>query len=298
MTVRRILARIALAGAAPPLLLLALTAAPAHAHGALANPVSRVYACGPEGGQNAQSTACKAAIAANGTQGFADWDNLRVANVAGRDRQVIPDGKLCSGGLPAFKGLDLARADWPTTKLSSGASFTFSYRETIPHKGTFRLYITRDGYDPTRSLTWAALNTVPFLTATDPTLTNGAYVLNGRVPAGKTGRQLIYTIWQNSSTSDTYYSCSDVVFTAASASSSAAVGAAPAPSVSALGAPPSAGDNAAPAISKASNVIGMMPFAVTGAAVLAVAAIVGTVIVRRGRVGGHRRRMGPRPNWR
>jgi chitin-binding protein len=36
--------------------------------------------------------------------------------------------------------------------------------------------------------------------------------MEGRLPAGRTGRHLIYTIWQNSDTPDTYYSCSDVLF--------------------------------------------------------------------------------------
>jgi len=47
------------------------------------------------------SAACKAATAASGGgSAFTDWDNLRVPNVNGRDRQLIPDGKLCSGGSP------------------------------------------------------------------------------------------------------------------------------------------------------------------------------------------------------
>ncbi len=189
-------------------------AAPAQAHGAMASPMSRAVECGPEGGKAAMSAACKAAAAASngGAMAFAAWDNLRVPNVNGRDRQRIPDGQLCSGGLSQFKGLDLARADWPTTTLSAGARFTFRYRVTIPHKGSFRLYVTRDGYSPTRPLRWADLEAKPFLTVADPPVQGGAYVLKGRLPAGKTGRHLIYTIWQTTSTPDTYYSCSDVVF--------------------------------------------------------------------------------------
>ncbi|MGC9668120.1 lytic polysaccharide monooxygenase auxiliary activity family 9 protein [Planosporangium sp. 12N6] len=212
MIAHRMLAGTVLAVAAP-LLFIGLAAAPAQAHGAPDNPISRAVACGPEGGSNAGSAACKAAIAVSGTQPFAQWDNLRVANVGGRDRQVIPDGKLCSGGLAAYRGLDLPRADWPATRLAAGSAFTFTYRETIPHKGTFRMYVTTDGYSPTRPLTWADLESKPFLTVTDPPLTGGAYQMRGTLPAGKAGRHLIYTIWQNSSTPDTYYSCSDVVFT-------------------------------------------------------------------------------------
>ncbi|MEU3614966.1 lytic polysaccharide monooxygenase [Streptomyces sp. NPDC006872] len=202
----------ALAAAAVSPLLLALWAAgPAQAHGAPTNPTSRVYACSPEGGPAAESAACRAAVDTNGTS-FAAWDNLRVANVNGRDRQTIPDGQLCSGGLAAYKGLDLARADWPSTRLSPGGTLKMTYASTIPHTGTFKLYLTKPGYDPSEPLTWADLPERPFAQVKDPALTDGAYHLTAKLPADRTGRQLLYTIWQNSSTPDTYYSCSDVVF--------------------------------------------------------------------------------------
>jgi hypothetical protein len=194
-----------------PLVLVAL-AGPAGAHGATTNPISRAAACGPEGGQRARSTACQAARAVSDAKALRDWDNLRVPNVNGRDRQKIPDGKLCSGGLAAYRGLDLPRRDWPATKLFSGARFAFSYGTTIPHRGVFKLYITKNGFDPTRRLKWSDLESRPFAAVTDPPLRSGAYVIKGRLPRGKSGRHMIFTIWQNTSTPDTYYSCSDVVF--------------------------------------------------------------------------------------
>ncbi|MFE1922758.1 lytic polysaccharide monooxygenase [Streptomyces asoensis] len=200
-----------------PLLLGLWAAAPAQAHGAPTDPVSRVYACSPEGGADARSAACRAAIAANGTS-FAAWDNLRVADVNGRDRQTVPDGRLCSGGLPAYKGLDLARADWPSTRLTPGGTLRMTYASTIAHTGTFKLYLTKPGYDPTKPLTWSDLPASPFAEVEDPPLTNGAYRFTAKLPADRTGRQMLYTIWQNTSTPDTYYSCSDVVFPAAAAS--------------------------------------------------------------------------------
>lgn len=197
-----------------PFLLTVFAAAPAQAHGAPTDPVSRVYACSPDGGSPSGSTACRAAVAANGAP-FTAWDNLRIANVNGRDRQTIPDGELCSGGLPAYQGLDLARSDWPSTKLTPGAALTMKYVSTIPHTGTFRLYLTKPGYDPTKPLTWSDLAEQPFAEVKDPVLTGGAYRISAKLPSDRTGRQVLYTIWQNSSTADTYYSCSDVVFPAA-----------------------------------------------------------------------------------
>ncbi|WP_329333422.1 lytic polysaccharide monooxygenase [Streptomyces sp. NBC_00663] len=197
-----------------PLLTTVWAAAPAQAHGAPTDPVSRVYACSPEGGDRARSAACRAAVAANGTP-FTAWDNLRIANVNGRDRQTVRDGELCSGGLPAYKGLDLARADWPSTHLTPGATLTMKYASTIPHTGSFKLYLTKPGYDPTKPLTWSDLPEQPFATVKDPALTDGAYRIRATLPSDRTGRHVLYTIWQNTSTPDTYYSCSDVVFPAA-----------------------------------------------------------------------------------
>ncbi|MFD8377935.1 lytic polysaccharide monooxygenase [Streptomyces sp. NPDC059679] len=209
MTPHRTAAVAALLGAAP-VLLMTLAAGPAQAHGAPTDPVSRTVACSPEGGENSRSAACRAAVAAGGVPD--EWDNLRVAGVAGQDRQKIPDGKLCSGGLDVYKGLDLARADWPSTRLTAGADLTLTYRSTIPHTGTFELYLTKEGYDPTRPLKWSDLDAKPFATATDPALVDDAYRIKAKLPTGRTGRQLLFTIWRNTSTPDTYYSCSDVVF--------------------------------------------------------------------------------------
>ncbi|MFF7522561.1 MULTISPECIES: lytic polysaccharide monooxygenase [Streptomyces] len=203
----------AAATALTPLLLTVFAAAPAQAHGAPTDPVSRVFACSPDGDSSGTS-ACRAAVAANGSP-FTAWDNLRVANVNGRDRQTIPDGKLCSGGLPAYRGLDLARSDWPATRLSPGATLTMKYVSTIPHTGTFRMYLTEPGYDPSKPLKWSDLPEQPFAQVKDPALTDGAYRIRMTLPKDRTGRQVLYTIWQNSSTADTYYSCSDVVFPAA-----------------------------------------------------------------------------------
>ncbi|WP_229913528.1 lytic polysaccharide monooxygenase auxiliary activity family 9 protein [Streptomyces capitiformicae] len=198
---------------AAPLLLTAVAVSPAAAHGAPTDPVSRVSACSPEGDSQG-SAACEAAIAANGAP-FTAWDNMRIAGVNGRDREVVPDGQLCSGGLAPYKGLDLARADWPSARLSPGSTLNLTYRTTIPHTGTFKLFLTKPGYDPTEPLEWSDLPEEPFASITDPTLRDGSYRFSAKLPADRSGRHVLYTIWQNTSTVDTYYSCSDVVFPAA-----------------------------------------------------------------------------------
>lgn len=185
-----------------------LPAVPALAHGAPTQPLSRTAACAA-GGEQTASAACRAALAANG-RGFGSFDNVRVPNVGGKDRQYIPDGNLCSGDLPEFQGLDLARADWPTTKLAPGSTLAIRYRATIPHRGTFRVYLTEPGYDPRQPLGWDDLGSEPILTVQDPPLRAGAYEMKAELPGDRTGRHVLYTVWQTSSTPDTYYSCSDL----------------------------------------------------------------------------------------
>jgi predicted carbohydrate-binding protein with CBM5 and CBM33 domain len=185
---------------------------PAQAHGAPISPLNRASACAVA--SPLESTpACVAALAAN-ARPFGGFDNLRVPGVAGNDKQFIPDGQLCSASLPEFRGLDLARTDWPTTKLESGSVLSMQYLATIPHRGSFRLYLTRAGWDPAQPLRWADLGD-PILTVADPPLVDGSYRISGRLPAGRVGAHLLYTVWQTSDTPDTYYSCSDLTLTPA-----------------------------------------------------------------------------------
>ncbi|WP_406860001.1 lytic polysaccharide monooxygenase [Streptomyces sp. HUAS MG47] len=210
MTARRKTAAGTLALGLASLALAGPAASPAAAHGSMTDPVSRVSACYAEGPESPDSAACKAAVAASGTQAFYDWNEVNIGDAAGRHRELIPDGKLCSAGRDKYKGLDLARADWPASPFAAG-KHTFRYKATAPHRGSFALYVTKDGYDPTKPLKWSDLEAKPFATVTNPRLENGAYVFEGTVPA-KSGRHLIYSVWQRSDSPEAFYTCSDVVF--------------------------------------------------------------------------------------
>ncbi|GAA4002116.1 carbohydrate-binding protein CbpC [Streptomyces marokkonensis] len=245
----RKVAAVAVAGLAP-LALTTLAAAPASAHGSMGDPVSRVSQCHAEGPENPKSDACKAAVAAGGTQALYDWNGIRIGNAAGKHQELIPDGKLCSANDPAFKGMDLARADWPATSVSSG-SYTFKYRVTAPHVGTFKVYITKPGYDPAGPLGWGDLDlSAPVATVTDPAASGGFYTFSGTLPE-RSGKHLLYAVWQRSDSPEAFYSCSDISFGGANsdaadgdtasgdtasgdtASGDSADGAAPAPEASA-----------------------------------------------------------------
>jgi predicted carbohydrate-binding protein with CBM5 and CBM33 domain len=208
--VRRIAALVVASGLAA--LAGVVPAQPVLAHGATTDPISRTAACTP-GNKASASDACKAASAANGRP-FGNFDNLRVPGVAGKDKQFIPDGNLCSGDLPEFSGLDLARDDWPAGKVTAGQKIDISYAATIPHKGKFRVYLTKQGYDPKRPLGWGDLSAEPIFAVTDPPLTSGSYRFGGKLPVDRSGRHVLYIVWQTTSTPDTYYSCSDLLVTA------------------------------------------------------------------------------------
>ncbi|MGY1399612.1 lytic polysaccharide monooxygenase auxiliary activity family 9 protein [Streptomyces sp. SS10] len=206
-----------------PLALTGLAATPAAAHGSMGDPVSRVFQCFGEGPESPKSEACKAAVAAGGTQALYDWNGVRIGDAGGRHQELIPDGKLCSAGNEAFKGLDLARADWPATSVSSG-DHTFKYRVTAPHKGTFTVYITKPGYDPAQPLAWDDLDLAnPVATSADPAAADGFYTFSGTLPE-RSGQQLLYAVWQRSDSPEAFYSCSDVTFGGAQAGGGAAGG--------------------------------------------------------------------------
>ncbi|MEU0400599.1 lytic polysaccharide monooxygenase [Streptomyces sp. NPDC006197] len=250
------------------LVLSGLAVGPASAHGSMTDPVSRVAACYAEGPEAPRSAACKAAVAAGGAQAFYDWNGVNIANAAGKHRDLIPDGELCSAGNDKYRGLDLARADWPASSMKSGAH-TFRYKGTAPHKGSFALYVTKDGYDPSKPLKWSDLEDEPFVTVTDPGMSNGDYVFRGNVPK-KSGRHLVYSIWQRSDSPEAFYTCSDVVFGADDG------GTAPAPSAPA----PDAGSGSGVELAETGG--GATPYlAVGGAAVLALGAAVLFGTVRR-----------------
>ncbi|SCG63005.1 lytic polysaccharide monooxygenase [Micromonospora inositola] len=86
---------VAALGGIPILASLALVSQ-AGAHGSTQSRVSRTYACFLEGPESPDSDACRAAVAAGGTQALYDWNEVNIANAAGRHRQLIPDGHWCA----------------------------------------------------------------------------------------------------------------------------------------------------------------------------------------------------------
>ena len=188
----------------------------AFGHGTMETPVSRIYNCFLENPENPKSDACKAVVEEGGTQALYDWNGVNQGNANDMHREIIPDGKLCSAGKELFKGMDLARNDWHTTMIApdGNGNYEFVFIATAPHSTDyFRFYVTEDGYNPLDPLKWADLEDTPFCTITDVTLENGRYKMSCPFPQGKSGKHIIYSIWQRDDSPEAFYTCMDVEFT-------------------------------------------------------------------------------------
>ncbi|WP_175410826.1 lytic polysaccharide monooxygenase [Streptomyces sp. TRM64462] len=157
-------------------------------------------------------------LCANGTVtncGSIQWEPQSVEGPKGFPARGPADGTICSGGNSRFAQLDDPRGGaWPATRLTAGQSYTFRWQFTAPHRTTdFRYYITRDGWDPNRPLTRAALELQPFLTVPyDGRQPPYTFTHQGTVPSGKSGRHLILAVWTVHDTGNAFYACSDVRF--------------------------------------------------------------------------------------
>ncbi|MEW6144258.1 MAG: lytic polysaccharide monooxygenase [Thermodesulfobacteriota bacterium] len=177
-------------------------------------PVSRIYNCYLEGPENPKSAACVAAVGAGGKQALYDWNGVNQANANDDHKAVVPDGELCSGGNELFKGMEIVRDDWHTTVISPGpdGNFEFVFLATAPHKTKyFRFFVTKDGYDPLGALKWSDLEAAPFCTVTSVELVNGRYRMKCPLP-DKSGKGLIYAVWQRADSPEAFYTCMDVEF--------------------------------------------------------------------------------------
>jgi predicted carbohydrate-binding protein with CBM5 and CBM33 domain len=175
------------------------TATPAFSHGYTTSPPSRSYRC-------AQHQV--------GDCGAIQYEPQSVEGPKGFPQGGPADGHICSANHSEFAALDDPRGGgWPAASMTSGASYGFTWTFTAIHATTsFRYFITRSGYDPTRPLTRSALESQPFLQVNY----NGQRPPNpvthrGTLPS-RHGRQLILAVWDIADTGNAFYSCADVNF--------------------------------------------------------------------------------------
>lgn len=228
MKVTRRTKLVSLAATATALLLtaadMAVNVSPATAHGVAMFPGSRTYLCYIDGLRDdgqiiPYNHACADAVAQTGTTPLYNWYAVLDPNARGRNVGYIPDGTICSAGNKSpynFSRYNTARADWPLTHLTSGATIRWTYSNWAHHPGTFRMYVTKDRWNPRQPLAWSDLES--FGSVTNPPQSgsvgsnDGYYYWNAKLPQGKSGRHMIFIQWVRSDSPENFFSCSDVVF--------------------------------------------------------------------------------------
>ncbi|RQX20732.1 cellulose-binding protein, partial [Micromonospora ureilytica] len=201
-----------------------MRAEPASAHGSVVDPASRNYGCWQRWGSDFQNPRmatedpmCWQAWQADPAAMW-NWNGLYREGVGGNHQAAVPDGQLCSGGRtqsPRYNALDTIGA-WKTTAVSN--NFRLRFVDQARHGADYiRVYVTKQGFNAaTQPLGWGNLelagqigNTPASQWSADP---SGVSIQIPVSAQGRTGRHIVYTVWQASHLDQSYYLCSDVDF--------------------------------------------------------------------------------------
>ncbi|GAB2733795.1 chitin-binding protein [Amycolatopsis magusensis] len=198
-------------------LLLTGAAGVAAAHGSAIDPPTRNYGCWERWGDDFQNPAmatedpmCWQAWQAN-TNAMWNWNGLYREGVKGNHQGAIPDGQLCSGGRAEggrYNAMD-AVGNWKAADKPN--NFKVDVYDQALHGGDYyKVYLTKQGFNPlTQPLGWGNLELVKEVGKTAP----ASHTLIDVNAGSRTGRHIVYTIWQASHSDQSYYFCSDVNFT-------------------------------------------------------------------------------------
>lgn len=214
---RTVLSRALAVLTAAGILMAGLVTGVADAHGSTTDPPSRNYGCWARWGSDFQNPTmatrdpmCWQAWQAN-PNAMWNWNGLYRENLKGNHQGNIPDGQLCSGGHAEggrYNSMDTVGA-WQMASKST--RFTLTITDQARHGADYiYVYVTRQGFNPaTQPLGWGNLERVA---QTGKIAPNGTYQVQVNAP-GRTGRHVVYTIWQASHLDQSYYFCSDANFT-------------------------------------------------------------------------------------
>ncbi|WP_436520631.1 lytic polysaccharide monooxygenase auxiliary activity family 9 protein [Actinoplanes sp. HUAS TT8] len=240
------------------LVVLVAPSSPASAHGNVLSPASRNYGCFERWGDKfqapemaTQDPMCYQAWQAD-PQAMWNWNGLYREGVAGNHQAAIPDGQLCSAGRTQngrYAAMDTI-GDWKATNLAN--SFTLGLFDGARHGADYiRVYVTKPSYNPvTTALKWSDLDLVKEVPNTPAAqwteqLSNGVQMDIPVSVSGRSGRAMVYTIWQASHLDQSYYFCSDVNFGGTSS---------PSPSTSSTpSTSPSASPSSSPSVSPSTS---------------------------------------------
>jgi chitin-binding protein len=191
-----------------------VASAPASAHGSVTDPPTRNYGCWERWGSdhlNPQmeqlDPMCWQAFKAD-PNGMWNWNGLYRENVGGQHEAVIPDGQLCSGGRTFSPRYDALDNPGPWTAKSVPAKFHLTLTDGAKHGADYlRIYVSKPGFDPTKeALGW---DDITLVQETGRYPTTGLYETDVDL-TGRSGRAVLFTIWQASHLDQPYYLCSDI----------------------------------------------------------------------------------------
>lgn len=191
-----------------------LVATSASAHGSVTDPPSRNYSCWERWGADhlnpamaQQDPMCWAAFQKNPNTMW-NWNGVFKEGAGGNHEANVPSGKLCSaGGGPGgmYESLDTPGA-W--TMKTVPTKFNLRLDDTAKHGADYlRIYVSKAGFDPTtEALGWDDLDLIK---------TTGRYGTTGLYETdvdlgNRSGRAVLFTIWQASHLDQPYYICSDI----------------------------------------------------------------------------------------
>jgi chitin-binding protein len=208
-------------------LVVAISPAPAQAHGVTMFPGSRTFLCWQDGLRpNGEivpfNPACGAAVQQTGTTPLYNWFAVLLSNAGGRTSEIISDGNLCGppGGPFDFTAYNAVRTDWGVTHLTSGASYQIRHSNWARHPSAapagFRVSITRQGWTRNQQLRWSDLQQIQFVSDPPENIpqagSNNYYFWNLQMPSGRSGDAILYIQWIRSDSAENFFSCSDIVF--------------------------------------------------------------------------------------
>jgi predicted carbohydrate-binding protein with CBM5 and CBM33 domain len=138
-----------------------------------------------------------------------DWNEINQANANGEHELYVFDGNLASGGRPEkYGGMDQITTEWVATPVSPGP-FTITWTNTAPHATEYYdVYITKESWTSGQPLTWDSLE---LLVRTSPSSAASSVDIPVILPV-RTGKHVIYSIWQRSDSPEAFYSTSDIDF--------------------------------------------------------------------------------------
>lgn len=196
----------------------------AYSHGAVSWPISRQYQCYKEGGfwgsvENIPNSGCRASVKISQQYPFIQWNEVAANPNPRHDqaaiRRAVPDGLLCAAGDSKKKGLDEPQsAGWKLTPITTG-KMELTWDATAPHNpARYTIYITKQGADfQNRALRWDDLEQIASGDMPQPIKTSSPqqYKIPVTIPAGRSGKAIIYSVWQREDTgNEGFFNCSDV----------------------------------------------------------------------------------------